>query len=321
VGGKPLETSPSTPIISCKVWEVSTLQVLAQDHMIKVVSMDRWQEAWRIRAQHFSPQIRFVRPDRTLPVSLTGSECALECAHCGGHYLSGMVAIKDADATGMTSCLISGGCDSKGRVPVSSHMARVKALRSGRKLNWHVGLIDEDEMCVIAPYVDVISFDFVGDDETIHEVYGLDHTVGDYVRTYTMLRRRAAVVPHLIVGLHGGHLRGEYRALHLLSEIGLDALVVLVFIPTRGTRYAHCQPPSLTEVADFLLTARCVLPDVPIHLGCMRPGGRYRRDLDSLAVWAGVNKIVNPAPMTKRLATELGLEVKWEDECCAIQRS
>ena len=282
--------------------------------------MDNWQEAWHIRTEHFLPQIGFVRPNRTIAISLTGTSCALHCAHCGGYYLRGMVSIEDADATNMTSCLISGGCDQRGRVPVTSHMALVAALRPGRVLNWHVGMIDEDTMHAIAPYVDVISFDFVGDTETIREVYGLDYTADDYAHEYAMLRRHAKVVPHLTLGVRGGQFSGEYQALHTLKAMGLEALVVLVFIPTPGTRYAHCQPPPLGEVADFLLTARCTLPDTSIYLGCMRPGGRYRHDLDSLAVQAGVNKVVNPASPAVRWATELGLHVHRESECCVIQR-
>jgi uncharacterized radical SAM superfamily protein len=282
--------------------------------------MDSWQEAWAARAEHFPKQIRFARPNHTLAVSLTGSHCTLHCAHCAAHYLNGMVPIEDADATGMTSCLISGGFDRRGRLPVTSHTAQVAALRPGRVLNWHVGMINEDDMRTIAPYVDVISFDLIGDAETIREVYGLDYTVDEYAQTYTMLRRYAKVVPHLTLGLRGGQFSGEYRALHTLKTVGLDALVVLVLIPTPGTYYARCQPPSLSEVADFLTTARCTLQDIPIYLGCMRPGGRYRRDLDLLAVRAGVNKIVNPAPSAVRLAPELGLLVQWESECCVIER-
>lgn len=282
--------------------------------------MARWQEAWSIRTKHFRQQIGFTRPNRTLAISLTGTRCALHCAHCNGHYLRGMVAIEDADATGMTSCLISGGCDQFGRVPVTAHLEQIKTLRPGRLLNWHVGLIDEANMRAIAPYVDIISFDFVGNNETIHEVYGLDYTVEDYIRTYRMLRRYAKVVPHLTIGLRSGQLAGEYQALHILKTAGLDALVLLVFMPTPGTRYAHCSPPPLTKVSDFLLTARCTLPSTPIYLGCMRPGGLYRRELDPLAVRAGVNKIVNPAPSAIRKAQELQLSVQWESECCVIQR-
>jgi uncharacterized radical SAM superfamily protein len=231
-----------------------------------------------------------------------------------------MVNIEHADASGMTSCLISGGCDSQGRVPVTSQWSHVAGLRPGRILNWHVGMISEEEMGTIAPYVDIVSFDFVGDNDTISEVYGLDYTVGDYVQRYIMLRRYAKVVPHLTLGLRGGSLSGEYTALHILEEIGLDALVVLVLIPTPGTRYASCQPPSLEEVASFLLTARSTLPNTPLYLGCMRPGGRYRHQLDPLAVRIGVNKIVNPAPSAVCMAEDLDLTIQWEDECCVIQR-
>jgi uncharacterized radical SAM superfamily protein len=223
-------------------------------------------------------------------------------------------------AKGMTSCLISGGCDRSGKVPVTSHLAKVAALRPGRILNWHVGMLDEAEVRTIVPYLDIVSFDFVGDDETIREVYSLDYTVGDYLRTYAMLRRYATVVPHLTLGLRGGQFSGEYQALDLLKATGLPALVVLVLMPTPGTRYAGCKPPALDQVEEFLLVARRALRDTPIHLGCMRPGGSYRRELDPLAVRVGVNNIVNPAPSAVRLATELGLEVRWRDECCVIQR-
>lgn len=266
-------------------------------------------------------QIGFVRPSQTLPVSLTGTRCALQCAHCGGHYLAGMVPVERADAAGKDSCLISGGCDGQGRMPVTEHLPRIAALRQGRLLNWHVGLIGESEMRAIAPYADVVSFDWVGDDPTICEVYGLGCSAEDYARTYTMLRRFARVVPHLTLGLRGGRFSGEYAALDGIQAAGADTLVLLVLIPTPGTRYAECQPPPLAEVTDFMLAARRKLPDASIYLGCMRPGGSYRRELDVLALRAGVNKIVNPAPSAVQLAAELGLSVRWENECCVIQRS
>ncbi len=265
-------------------------------------------------------QIAFVRPSQTLAISLTGICCALQCAHCGGHYLAGMAPAETADATGKASCLISGGCDGRGKVPVSAHLPRIATLRRGRLLNWHVGLIDEGEMQAIAPYVDVISFDWVGDDQTIREVYGFNSSAEGYARTYAMLRRYARVVPHLTLGLRGGRFSGEYVALDRIQAAGADSLVLLVLIPTPGTRYEQCQPPPLAEVANFVRTARRKLPGTSIHLGCMRPGGRYRRQLDTLALHAGVNKIVNPAPSAVQLAEELGLSVRWENECCVIQR-
>ena len=277
-----------------------------------------WRAAWLVREAHFPLEIAFTRPRRTAAISLTGNACALDCAHCGRRYLHGMMPIERADVTTATSCLISGGCDARGRVPVLGHLEAVRALRPGRRLNWHVGLISEEEMRAIAPLVDVISFDFVGDDETIREVYGLDCTVADYARTYAMLRRYVPVVPHVTIGLRGGRISGERRAIALLQEMGVGTIVFLVFIPTRGTAFADRTPPTPQQVGEILSDARRELPDAPIYLGCMRPGGAYRDEVDRIALHVGVNKIVNPAPGAVSLAAELGLRIVWEDECCVF---
>ncbi len=278
-----------------------------------------FEDAWHTRQANFPPIIGFDYPLSTLVISLTGDRCELDCAHCGGHYLEHMVPIWDAHAQGVTSCLISGGCDKRGRVPVTEHLDAVQRLRPGRVLNWHVGLIGRAEAEVIAPYVDIISFDFVGDQETIREVYGLDVGVEEYVAAYELLRSTATVVPHITVGLRGGRLSGEYRALEILQELGADGLVFLVLIPTPGTRYAHQQPPAPEEVAELLAEARARFPTAPIHLGCMRPRGGYRDLLDPLAVWAGVNVIVSPSSRAVSLAQDLGLSVDRREECCAVR--
>jgi len=181
-------------------------------------------------------------------------------------------------------------------------------------MNWHVGLIGQPEAEVIAPYVDVISFDFVGDDETIREVYGLEAGVGDYVAAYELLRSYATVVPHITIGLKGGRIAGEYEALDILEELGLEALTFIVFIPTPGTQYSDREPPRPEEVVDLLVEARLRFPGVPIQLGCMRPRGKYRDRLDPLAVRAGVNVIVSPSRRAVTVAEKLGLMVERREE-------
>jgi len=185
-------------------------------------------------------------------------------------------------------------------------------------MNWHVGLIQEMDLLAIAPYTDIVSFDFVGDDETIREVYGLDCTVADYVRTYQMLRRYTRVIPHITIGLRGGVIGHEYPAMDKLQELGVDGLVFIVFIPTPGTRYADRQPPPAEVVVNILAEARLRFPDRPLHLGCMRPHSEYRAQLDTLAVRAGVNKIVSPAREAVKLAEELGLSIVRSRECCVF---
>ena len=279
---------------------------------------DKLARAWMVRRANFPDEITWSYPLDTAVLSLTGRQCALDCAHCGGHYLAGMRPIWEAEPDGSTSCLISGGCDSAGRVPVLAHLDRVRAWRQGRTMNWHVGFISEAEMVTIAPLVDVVSFDFVGDDATIREVYGLERTVDDYVQTYRLLRRYARTLPHVTIGLRGGTLGHELPAFDLLRDMGADGLVLLVLIPTPGTRYADRRPPSPGAVADLLAEARLRFPHVPLYLGCMRPGGHYRDELDPLAVRAGVNVVVNPARTARQLAADLGLAACQMRECCVL---
>jgi uncharacterized radical SAM superfamily protein len=274
--------------------------------------------AWEMRCAHFPAEITWSYPLDTAVLSLTGERCALDCAHCGGHYLGGMRPIWEAEPDGSTSCLISGGCDATGRVPVLAHMDHVRVWRRGRRMNWHVGFVTEAEVQAIAPLVDVVSFDLVGDDATIREVYGLDRTVEDYVQTYRLLQRYARTLPHVTVGLRGGVLGHELPAFELLQELGADGLVILVFIPTPGTRYADRQPPSVKAVAELLAEARLRFPDTPLYLGCMRPRGRYRDELDPLAVQAGLNVIVNPSRPARQLASDLGLAARSIRECCVL---
>lgn len=265
--------------------------------------------------------ITFAYPVQTQAISVTGTDCSLNCAHCGGHYLKNMKPLADIkterDLRGK-SCLISGGCTAEGKVPIIGHTEKLTKLKNGRRLNFHVGLLDAGEIERIAAIADTVSFDFIGDDETIKEVLGLKKTVEDYIVCYRQLRRHCRVMPHICIGLHGGKVKGEYRAMELLRSEGIDALTFIIFTPTKGTRYFECAPPDIEAVVKVLEHARHLFADVPIHLGCMRPGGRYRNDIDKLAVRLGINTIVNPTPDAVRLAEELGLSIIRTEECCVL---
>lgn len=280
------------------------------------------QRAWETRIGHFPMAIEFDYPAATEVVTLTGKNCALDCAHCGGHYLKGMKTVDELAGCpghqGAKSCLISGGCDCSGKVPFLGQIPAIKKLKEGKRLNFHVGLINEGEAEKLQELADAVSFDFVADDETIGEVFGLGRKGEDYLRTYRILRQRVKVLPHICIGLKGGELAGEYRALDLLAQEGVDGLVFIVFIPTEGTRYAHKSPPPLEEVVKLLAQARLRFPDRPILLGCMRPKGRYRQALDLAAVRCGVNKVVVPTKAAVELAEQLGLKISLGEECCVL---
>ncbi|HEY8875887.1 MAG TPA: radical SAM protein [Desulfosporosinus sp.] len=283
------------------------------------------QHAWEVRKTHFADEIFFDFPTLTESITLTGQSCALNCAHCGGHYLKGMRSVPEIIALRspnskyvFRSALISGGCTLEGKVPFSQQLDFLHKLKRDVRLNFHVGLLDEDEILLLKDLADVVSFDFVADLKTIQEVYGLNKGPGDYRRVYRALRAVVPVMPHLTLGLRGGQWGGEEEALDALEELGLDGLIFNVFIPTPGTRYAQKLPLPVEEVILFLARARMRFPDLSLALGCMRPKGRYRQHLDEAAVALGFNRLVMPTPGARRLADELGLRVIRGEECCAL---
>lgn len=281
--------------------------------------------AWEVRKAHFADEIFFDFPTLTESITLTGQACALNCAHCGGHYLKGMRSIPEIKAQGalnsnysFSSALISGGCTTEGKVPFTQQLDFLHQLKQRVRLNFHVGLLDQDEILLLKDLANVVSFDFVADSATIEEVYGLKKGLEDYRRVYQELREVVPVMPHLTLGLRGGQWGGEEKALDALEELGLDGLIFNVFIPTPGTRYALKQPLPVEEVIRFLAGARRRFPDLSLALGCMRPKGRYRQTLDEAAVALGLNRLVMPTPGARRLAGELGLRVIRGEECCAL---
>jgi len=50
----------------------------------------------------------------------------------------------------------------------------------------------------------------------------------------------------------------------------------------------------------------------------MRPKGRYREQLDELAVRAGVNVVVSPSRAARQAAAALGLAERTMRECCVL---
>ncbi len=281
------------------------------------------EQAWVVRQQRHSPVLTMVKPHQTLAVSVTGGHCDLQCRHCDGHYLRAMTPVGQALDTylsrSFSSCLISGGCQSNGTVPVVQHEdVLLKLRKAGARLNCHVGVCDAPQAKRLSSLVDCVSFDLVGDDETLGEVYGVGHAVEKLWESFLRLSDEITTYPHICIGLRGGRISGEYAVLKRLEDMSLPAVVFLILIPTPNTAYAECAPPSLDEVARFLARARLQLPKVPLFLGCMRPAGRYRALVDELAVRAGIQKIVKPMPAAVRWAQRAGLDVRIQKECCVL---
>ena len=68
-----------------------------------LISEEKLARAWAVRRANFADEITWSYPLDTAVLSLTGRQCALDCAHCGGHYLGGMRPIWESEPDGSTS--------------------------------------------------------------------------------------------------------------------------------------------------------------------------------------------------------------------------
>src|SRR3972149_8817936 len=88
------------------------------------------------------------------------------------------------------------------------------------------------------------------------------------------------LVPHIVLGLHYGKLLGEWTALEMVARHSPKLLVLVVLMPLYGTAMAGVTPPPVDEIGDFFDRARKALPDTPIMLGCARPLGPVKTEID-----------------------------------------
>ena len=260
-------------------------------------------------------------------ISLTGNYCSLNCAHCGKHYLESMRKptrrelvdyCVSLEREGYTGCLLSGGLDSRLKVPLDKYAGEIREIkkRTSLKLNAHVGFIDEGDLEWVK-YVDVVSLDFVGDDDVIRRVYKIKRTVKDYLRILDLLTDAGVrVAPHITIGLDFGKIHWEYRAIDLLVGYPIDVIVLDVLIPTRGTEMENVSAPGVEESLEVVRYARERF-DGEISIGCMRPLGRWRLEFDRGAVLAGVDRLTNPPRKVIEWAKSVR-EVEIIYECCVV---
>jgi len=270
-------------------------------------------------------------PGRFVSVSVTGTACALQCDHCQSRVLEGMIPTngqglfhlaRDLAARGARGILVSGGCDRRGRVPLLQHVPDLKRIRCelGLTIRVHPGLPDEETAAALGEVdLDGAMLDVIGAAETIREVYHLEVGVEEYEAVLARLARHGVpLVPHIILGLHHGKLLGEWRALEMIARHSPKLLVLVILMPLYGTPMAGVTPPSAEEIGAFFDRARAALPHTPIMLGCARPIGPSKAEIDRRAVDAGLNGIAYPAEGIVAYAESRGLTPQFHDACCGV---
>ena len=266
-------------------------------------------------------------------ISVTGSACALKCEHCEMKVLHGMGDLSQFDGSMFELCsrladrgargvLISGGCDTQGRVPLLDHMPDLARARRelGLVIRVHPGLPDQATCEGLAEVgIDGAMVDIIGHRDTIRDVYHLEAEPGDYDACLERLERCGVpTVPHIILGLHFGRMLGERAALEIVRKHRPKLLVLVILMPLGGTGMAHVTPPSLQEIGAFFADARLAMPKTPVMLGCARPLGNVKDRIDRLAVAAGLNGIAYPAEGVVAHARDHGLEPEFVNACCGV---
>jgi len=266
-------------------------------------------------------------------VSITGGECKLACDHCQAKILEPMIpartpqelwrVVNEQVARGARGMLLSGGSNHRNEVEYGSFYAtlrRVKDAFPDFRIALHTALVDRDiARHMEASGVDVAMMDVIGAQDTVSQVYHLRRSVTDFERSLECLVATSMkVVPHIVVGLHYGRLLGEWHALEIVARHRPDALVLVVVMPMYAPQHRPFVTPDAVAVGRFFLDARRTLPRLPLMLGCARPAGIARAQIDAYAVMAGLNGIAHPADGMVELAVRLGRSVSVSPACCSI---
>ena len=303
-------------------------------------------EAFRLRKIHFGNELTFSIPDivsyhydglsnqknRFAAISITGKHCDLRCRHCKGKLLESMIPAEDPEtflqvterllidhAHGM---LVSGGADQNGEVPLKKFIPTIRTIKEKNpqfKVIVHTGLIRREIGKELKEAkVDQILIDVIGDDETIREVYHLNKRVEDYEETLRMLKEMGHhLAPHIIIGHHFGKIKGEWKALEMVTRIGVETIVLVVIKPLPPNM-SGIKIPRIEETSRISAIARLLNPTTPIRMGCIRPAHPWKAEMEKGLIDSGINTIAYPLQGTIDYAKEIGLKTKFIEMCCSL---
>jgi uncharacterized radical SAM superfamily protein len=280
---------------------------------------------------HYKTKNYFSSPTSFPTITVTGTSCTLNCRHCGGKVLETMhPALSPKKLFGLCSrmkqdgargCLVSGGCLADGSVPLEGFIRILGKINQelGLTVFVHTGIINlETAVGLKKAGVDAALIDIIGSAETIKKTFDSKITVQDYVASLEALNNAGLnFVPHIVVGLNDGKLDGEFEALKMTRKVKPSALVIIAFMPIRGTIMAKTPPPKPIEIAKVLSIARLMFPEIPLILGCMRPKDASRGQIDILALKSGVDAVAFPSEEVVKYAHEEGYITSFSPYCCA----
>jgi lipoyl synthase len=321
------------PTLSAQtIWNLNAPQLMA---LLESGSLKPLSSTIRFYAPSFSyyKTKHFCSSTKEFPtISITGNSCALNCKHCGGRVLETMHPALTPEqlfdlgsklkAEGAKGVLVSGGCLPDGSVPIEGFLPVLAQFKRelGLTVFVHTGIIGKKVAVGLKEAgIDAALIDVIGSEATLNRTLNLNVGVEDYGNSLQALTAaNLNVVPHVIVGLNDGKLDGEIQALQTIADTSTpSALVIIAFMPIRGTEMAQTQPPQPIDIAKVVATARTIFPHVPLLLGCMRPKGKSRKETDVYALKAGVDGIAFPSDEVVEYAKSRGYQTAYSSYCCA----
>lgn len=304
-------------------------------------------QAFMVRKIHFGRELTFSVPStvsyrhgdfptqkhRFAAISVTGTRCELRCDHCDRKLLESMIPAEDPQtlhrissqliSRGSLGLLISGGADRHGEVPLREFIPVIRNIKEKHpqfKVIVHTGLIHKEVAKELKEArVDQILIDVIGDDETIRRVYHLNRRVENYEETLLMLKEMGHhLAPHLIIGHHFGEIKGEWRALEIITRVGVETIVLVVIKPLHPNGKSQVRIPKPEETSRISAAARILNPSVPIRMGCIRPAHPSKAEMEKGFILSGANTIAYPLQGTIDYAEGMGLETRFEEVCCSL---
>ncbi|MDG6217965.1 MAG: hypothetical protein QCI00_00800 [Candidatus Thermoplasmatota archaeon] len=263
-------------------------------------------------------------------LSITGNQCSLLCDHCKGKILEPMISVTDSidllktcvrlEKKGAKGILISGGSIQDGSLPWNDFIPGIHEVKEKTNLfiSIHCGILEYTTAEKLKKAgVDQALIDVIGDDETLKDVYHCDFGVDKIKQTLEVLQETGiSCIPHIVIGLNYGRIKGEYKAIDLISNYSPEVLTFVSLMPLTGTPMEQITPVAPEEIARIIAEARIKMPNSLISLGCARD--RTDPNLDVLAVELGVNRIALPSDEAIEKAKEYGLTIRWQKTCCSL---
>ena len=315
--------------------------------LIQIPLKELQTEAFKIRKVGFGNELTFSIPstvsyqhypfpsqkDRFAAISVTGRHCDLLCGHCKGALLESMIpaetpetflqVVNQLRSRGALGILVSGGANRNGEVPLEKFIPIIRTIKEKDpqfKVLCHTGLIRKEIARKLKDaHVDQILIDVIGDDDTIREVYHLSRCSKDYEEMLIMLKEMGhRLAPHIIIGHHFGEIRGEWRALETITQVGVETIVLVIIKPLLPTAKSQMKIPRPEEVSKISAIARILNPRTPIRMGCIRPAHPWKAEMERGFIDSGVNTIAYPLQGTIDYAKGIGLETKFVEMCCSI---